>query len=246
VSGREIEDYQEAFARIERRVGQGEADLSRLGFWRLVDRVKLDPRLAAHWAEQVGRIDRVAFERWMRPRFPVWLGNALLLGASAVLVAFVPVAVALARDAAAPEPVLPGLMVVAAAGGLSVTLHDPAHWLVGRLLGIRFTSYFLDGPLRVQPGIKVDYATYLRASPGARAWMHASGALASKVAPFAVFAGAYLPHRAAGYDLFPAWSLWLALGIGIGQILTDVLFSTRKADWKKVRREVRIGRARRV
>jgi hypothetical protein len=246
VAGPEIEDYQDAFARIERRVGEGDADLSRLGFWRLVNSVKLEPRLAAHWADDVGRIDRAAAERWMRPRFPVWLGNAILLGASAVLVAFLPIAVVLARDAATPEPVLPGLMIVAAAGGLSATLHDPAHWLVGRLLGIRFTWYFFDGPLRIQPGIKLDYATYLRASPGARAWMHASGAVVSKVAPFAVFAGAYLPHRAAGYDLFPAWSLWLTLGFGVAQMLTDLLFSTKQADWKKVRREVRIGRARRV
>ena len=242
----EIEDYQDAFDRIEREVEEGRADLSALGFWRLVRRVKRDPALARHWAEEVGRIDRVAFERWIRPRFPVWLGNAVLLVGTAVLVAFVPVAIALARDAAQPEPALPGLMLLAAAGGLSVTLHDPAHWVVGRLAGIRFTSYFFDGPTRIQPGIKVDYASYLRASPAARAWMHASGAVASKVAPFAVFAAAYLPHRAADYDLFPPWAMWGVLAIGVFQIITDLTFSRTKSDWKKVGRELRVGRAQRA
>ncbi len=239
------EDYQDAFARIEREVEEGRADLSRLGFWRLVRQVKRDPALAHHWAEQVGRIDRAAFERWMRPRFPVWFGNAVLLAGSALLVAFVPVAVALAGDASEPEPVLPGLMVLAAGLGLAVTLHDPAHWAVGRLTGIRFTWYFFDGPVRIQPGIKVDYASYLRASPGGRAWMHASGAIASKVAPLAVFAAAYLPHRSAGYDLFPGWAMWGVLGFGILQIVTDLTYSRKRSDWKKVGRELRVARAQR-
>jgi hypothetical protein len=239
----EIEDYQDAFDRIEREVEAGGADLSALGFWRLVRQVKRDPALARHWAENVGRIYRVAFERWIRPRFPVWLGNAVLLAGTAVLVAFVPVATALAGDAAEPEPALPGLMLLVAAGGLSVTLHDLAHWVVGRLAGIRFTSYFLDGPTRVQPGLKTDYASYLRVSPRARAWMHASGAIASKIAPFAVFLAVYLPHRSAGYDLFPSWSLWAVLGIGLIQIFTDAVYSTRHGDWKKFRRERAVARA---
>ena len=34
-----------------------------------------------------------------------------------------------------------------AAGGIwSVSFHCPAHWLVGRAIGIRFTDYFLGGP----------------------------------------------------------------------------------------------------
>ena len=242
----EAEEYQDAFARIEREVEEGRGDLGALGFWRLVRQIKRDPALSHHWAEEVGRIDRAAFERWVRLRFPVWFGNAVLLVGSAVLVAFVPVAVALARDAASPEPVLPGLMLSAAAVGLATTLHDPAHWLVGRLAGIRFDWYFLDGPFRIQPGIKLDYASYLRASPGARAWMHAAGAVASKVAPFAVFAAAYLPHRTANYDLFPPWAMWGTLGFGVLQIVTDLWWSTRKSDWKKVRRELRVARGQRV
>jgi hypothetical protein len=112
-------------------------------------------------------------------------------------------------------------------------------------VGIRFSHYFLDGPLRVQPGLKIDYASYLRASPGRRGWMHASGAVVSKIAPFAVFGAVYLPHRAAGYDLLPAWSLWTILALGVAQLVTDVVSSTKRSDWKKVRRERRVARAQR-
>ncbi len=67
--------------------------------------------------------------------------------------------------------------------------------------------------------------------------------IASKIAPFAVFAVVYLKHRAAGYDLFPSWSLWAILGLGVVQILTDIFFSTKKSDWKKFRRERRVARS---
>ena len=238
-----VEDYQDAFARIEREVDRGNTDLSDLGFWRLVGRVKVEPRLAEHWADVVGRIDLKAFEARRRLRAPVWLGNVVLAGGSAVLVALVPVSVAVGRGDR--ESVLAGVLAVAAAGGLSASLHDLAHWAAGRLVGIRFSHYFLDGPLRVQPGLKIDYASYLRASPVRRGWMHASGAVVSKIAPFAVFGAVYLPHRAAGYDLLPAWSLWTILALGVAQLVTDVVSSTKRSDWKKVRRERRVARAQR-
>jgi hypothetical protein len=250
-----VEEYQEAFARIERQVDAGDTDLRRLGFWRLVRKIKPDPKLSEHWADVVGRIDRKAFERRRRVRFPVWMGNAILLGGSAVLVALVIGAVALARGNRfvygpfeprdlSIDPQVAGALAVIAAGGLSVTLHDVAHWLVGRLARIRFSAYFLNGPFRIQPGLKTDYASYLRATPGGRAAMHAAGAMASKIAPFAVFTAVYLPHRGAGYTLFPSWSLWALLAIGSIQIVTDIVWSTKRSDWMKVRRELRAGRAR--
>jgi hypothetical protein len=135
------------------------------------------------------------------------------------------------------------VLVVVAAVGLSVALHAPAHWLVGRLVGIRFTGWFVGGPLRLTPGVKIDYGSYLRISPRRRAAMHAAGALASKIAPFAVFVPVYLAHRGEGYDLFPSWALWAILGIGVFQIITDLAWSTKVSDWKKVRRELRSGAA---
>jgi len=237
-----IENLQDSFARIEKAVADGDTDLRTLGFWKHVSQVKRDQRLAAHWAEVVGRIDRAAFQARIRPRFPVWLGNSVLVVGTLVFAAAVAVALRLAEGIDRPRPGLAGLLVVVAAGGLAVTVHAPAHWLVGRMAGIRFLAYFLNGPFRIQPGVKTDYASYLRATPGRRAAMHAAGALATKAAPFAVFVPAYLRHASAGYELLPEWSLWAVLGIGLVQIFTDVVWSVRHSDWKKVRREVRVGR----
>lgn len=224
------ETYQEAFARIEAAVDDGASDLAAVGFWRLVARVKAEPMLSTHWAEAAGRIDRAAFEARVRPRFPVWFGNALLLvgtlaGAAAVGLAF-----------ETSSPTVAGLALLFAGGAWSVTLHDLAHWLVGRVLGIRFTCYFLAlRPFPPRPGLKTDYATYLRTSPGKRAWMHASGAVATKLAPFVALA--FWPASDA-----PAWAAWALLGLGALEIATDVAFSLRSGDWKKVRRELRVAR----
>ncbi len=224
IEGQPVEEFQDAFARIEAAVDTGETDLRALGFWRLLAKVKVDPMLSAHWADQAGRIDRKAFEARVRPRFPVWLGNAVLLVGMAVGAA----AVVVSRRAS--NGTVAGVALVVAAGAWSVSVHDLAHWAVGRLAGIRFAHYFFGGPFPPRPGLKTDYATYLRTSPPARAAMHASGAIATKVAPFVALA--FYPSSSA-----PAWAAWITLAIGVLQIVTDVLFSTKTSDWKKVRRE---------
>jgi hypothetical protein len=237
------ETYQDALARIERAVDEGNSALGRLGFWRLVNKIKVEPALSAHWAEVVGRIDRKAFVARTRFRIPVWFGNLVLLLEGLISAALVPVALAIARRSATPEPFLAGLLVVAAAGGLVVAVHGLSHYAVGRMSRIGFHAYFIGGPLKITPTLKIDYESYLKADPGSRATMHAAGALASKVAPFVVFAGAYIPHARAGYDLLPAWSLWAVLALGVLQIVTDIVWSRKHSDWKKVGRELRVARA---
>ena len=224
------ESYQETFERIEAAVDAGESDLGSLGFWRLLARVKIDPALCRHWAEQAGRIDRKAFEARVRPRFPVLFGNlVLMLGMACGAFA---VGVALGTDDAA----VAGIALVFAGLAWSVSFHSPTHWLVGRIVGIGFVAYFFGGPFPPRPGLKIDYASYLRASPVARAWMHGSGAVATKLAPF--IALAFWPA-----SLAPAWTAWALVAIGVFQIVTDVLLSTKTSDWKKVRRELRAARA---
>lgn len=226
--------------RIESAVDTGDTDLSRLGFWRLVALIKRDDELIDRYAEQVGRIDGKAFRARVRLRVPVWVGNSLLLG----LVAVGSVAVILAVRNANANPGQPpevelfsGLALLLAAGAWTVGLHSPTHWVVGRLVGIRFTDYFLGGPPPPRPGLKTDYATYLRASPIARAVMHASGAIATKLAPF--FALIFFATTDAA-----AWARLALLGLGVLLLVTDVLFSTKSSDWKKVRRELAVARAR--
>jgi hypothetical protein len=221
--------YQEAFARIESAVDAGDTDLRALGFWRLVAKVKADEALSDHWAEVAGRIDRTAFEARVRPRFPVWLGNAVLLLGTAVG------AVAIALSLETTSEVTAGVTLVLAAGIWTTVWHDLAHWGAGRLVGIRFLAYFIAWDFPPRPGLKVDYATYLRTPPGARAWMHASGALASKLAPFVALA--LWPASAA-----PAWAAWALVAFGVAQVALDVRYSVRSSDWMRVRRERRFAR----
>ncbi len=223
------ETYEEAFRRIEVALDSGNTDLRGLGFWRLLERVKAEKALALHWAEVAGRIDRRAFESRVRLRVPVWAGNLLLLLGTIAGV----VAVWLATRTT--SELIAGLALVFAGGVWSVTVHDLAHWLVGRTVGIRFSSYFLAGPFPPRPGLKTQYETYLRAEPTARVWMHASGAIATKLAPFAALA--FWPSTVA-----PVWAAWALIALGVLQIATDILFSVRRSDWKRVRRELRVAR----
>ena len=118
-----------------------------------------------------------------------------------------------------------------------MAFHSPTHWLVGYMTSIRFTDYFVGGPPPPRPGLKSDYASYLRADPGSRAWMHASGAIATKLAPF--LALAFWPGSGA-----PWWSAAALIAIGLIAIGTDLVFSVNSSDWKKFRRERAVARAR--
>jgi len=226
-SGVPTADFEAALGRIEAAVDAGDADLRE--FWRLVRRIKADPALAERYADAVGRIDRTAFERRVRPRFPVWFGNGLLNAGTLVAAA------AIVYATQCDNQTVSGALLVAAGGMLTVTLHDPTHWAIGRAAGMRFDCYFLDGPTRVQPGLKTDYASYLRTPPRKRAAMHASGAVASKLAPVVPLAAAPLAHA-------PLWAVLALAGLTVLQVLTDVTFSVKRSDWKKVRRELAVAR----
>ena len=223
-------EFQDAFARIEQALDNGGTGLRELGYWRILRQVKTNRTLSNHWAEVVGRIDQKAFEARHSLRIPVWVGNGVLLVGTAVGVGAIVVATS------TDDPTVSGLALIASGGILSVSLHDLAHWAWGRMVGMRFRCYFLDGPFRIQPGIKTDYASYLRTPPRSRAGMHAAGALASKLAPF-VAAGFWWATSA------PWWALSGLLALGAVQVVTDIVWSTKKGDWKKVRREAQLARA---
>ncbi len=223
------QDLSTELDRIEGAVADGATDLGELGFWRLVKRVKLSPAAVQRYGDQIGRIDAAAFRRGVPRRYPVWLGNLVL--AVGVLAGIGAVAIAVAVS----SEVLKGLALVAAGGIWAVSLHCLAHWVVGRLSGIRFSDYFIGGPPPPRPGLKTDYASYLRAPAERRARMHASGAIATKVAPF-------LPLFFWAAADAPVWSAVVLLAIGAVQIVTDILFSVRSGDWKKVLRERAIAR----
>jgi hypothetical protein len=199
------------------------------GFWKAVDRARRSRRLAEEFADRIAAVDRRSFESQVNLRVPVWIGNVALAagtGAGVFAVALAPRFSGFARS----------LVFLGGFGALAVTTHSLTHWVVGRAMGMRFTHYFLGGPPPPRPGLKIDYSTYLRVPPKRRAVMHASGAVVTKLVPFAL-----IPVAAAQGQ--PRWLIVLLVIAGAGQIVTDVAFSTRTSDWKKVRRELRAAGA---
>ncbi len=205
------------------------AGLAGTGFWKAVTAVKRTPRLVTEFADRIATIDRQAFERWALLTFPIGFGTfAAVLGTAAGVV----LAMLAYRT---PDP-WNGLLLLAGSGAVLVATHGLGHLVVGRLVGIRFTHWFIGTKGRPQPGVKTDYATYLTVGPKARAWMHASGAIVSKIVPFA-----FLPvASSAGV---PGWATTLLVVTGVISIITDILWSTSFSDWKKFRREMAIARA---
>jgi hypothetical protein len=224
----DLEDIERELDRIEAAVAAGDTDLSGLGFWWVVGRVKRDPAAVVRFADRAGRIDTAAFRARVRTRVRPWVGLSILL---LMIVAGAGAVVAASRWTGTWA----GLALVAAGGLWSVGVHVPTHAFVGWLAGIRYTDAFLGPPPPPRPGLKTDYATYLRAEPSLRVWFHASGAVATKIAPFVALA--LWPVTNA-----PGWAAWVLLGVGLLQIGTDVAFSTRSGDWKKVARERRVAR----
>ena len=203
-------------------------DLARLGFWKVVAAAKRDAFFAEAYGERIGEIDRRAFRRAVPLRAPAQVGATVLVVGALVGLAL------LALAPAFPHPWL-DLVLLAGFGAVDVATHGLAHLFVGAAVGIRFTDWFVVLPAKPQPGLKIDYATYLRASARQRAWMHASGAITTKLVPFLVLAYALASDAA-------PWTIWLLVAVGIVQILTDVLLSVRSSDWKKFRREMRLTR----
>lgn len=214
-----------ALDRAEARVDAGQG-LAGTGFWPAVTRVKQDPDLVEQYGPRIARIDDRAFRNWAFLVIPLVPGTVLAVLATLVGLGMVGWAYFL-------EDLVAVLVFYVGFGIVLVATHGLAHLAVGRALGIRFTAWFIGTLKRPQPGVKIDYVSYLRAGPQDRAWMHASGAVVTKIIPFAMLGAAV----AAG---LPWWARWGLVAIGVGSILTDALWSTKTSDWKKYRREMEL------
>jgi hypothetical protein len=212
----------------EAAVGRSEP-LGPTGFWRVVAALKRDPTLRARHADRVAAIDTAAVATWAIGPMPAPVGA--VLATAATLGGLVLVALGYRLD----EPTN-WVSFLAGTGVLLGSTHALAHYVVGRMLGIRFTHWFLLPRGRLVPGgVKIEYESYLRASARRRAWMHASGAIVTKAIPF------LLIGAAVAADL-PGWVPWVLAGLGVGMILNDVFLSTKRSDWMKFAREMRFAR----
>ncbi len=221
---------------IEAKVAEGDYNLKELGFWKIVAQVRRNPKLAEEFGEQIARIDIAAHKAsWIS--VPLWLGHVIeilvtLFGLWLLYLALYH-SISSIRSAA----------LVGATFFLSFSLHPLTHYAVGRVLGINFKYYFLHGLYiffrspgkkwwKLEPSLKVGYASYLRASPKSRVVMHASGAVVTKLTILLVLLFG-IKFNAPVQGII-ATAAMLAL-----YIATDILYSTKSADWSKVKRELR-------
>lgn len=120
-------------------------------------------------------------------------------------------------------------MLYIGALALMATLHPLSHYFTGTISGIRFTHYYLNGPAKVEPTLRIDHISYLKASGKKRALMHISGVLGTLAAPLiAALAAIYKGSNGAAFNLF---ILFLLL------IIFELLTSTKIGDLMKAKRE---------
>ena len=218
------EDVESTLAAIERTLsGDEEATIHGTGFWKVVAVVKRDPELVDPFASRIAAIDQQAFNRWAMVVVPLYVGTLVAVVGSILGLTLIGVA----SSMKAP---LNGLTFLIGMGVLFVTLHSLAHLAVGRAVGIRVTDWFVASFGRPQPGVKIEYQSYLRASPTSRAWMHAAGTVVTKLVPFVLIPAALAAD-------VPDWTIWGLVIFGFVGLITDFFWSGKHGDWKKFKRE---------
>lgn len=112
---------------------------------------------------------------------------------------------------------------------LMTTLHPLSHYITGSLIGIKFTYYYLNGPARIEPTLKIDYFSYLKTTPKRRALMHASGVIGTVIAP--LIAALIALSKGVPSAAFNLFILFLLL------IIFELLTSTKIGDLMRAKRE---------
>ncbi|MDQ3783116.1 MAG: hypothetical protein M3349_09305, partial [Actinomycetota bacterium] len=187
---------EEILSRCQRLLDVGDRpDLGAEGFWKAVGWVKRHPDEVDRFAEPIAAIDRTSFTRAVGAHVSIGLGEALLWTGTVASLVLIGAGYFLASP-------WDWLVFGAGAGLLLLATHPLAHLVVGQVVGIGFTHVYSGFGGLPQPGAKIDYASYLRTPARQRAWMHASGAIVTKVIPFLLVPAAWAA------DL-PAWMPWL-------------------------------------
>lgn len=224
-------DAEEILSRYEWELDKGfTIDLWGQGFWKVVAWVKRRPEEVEVFADRIAHIDQAGFDQGVGSSLPIRSGAALLGGVSVVSLALIGLTYYVDQP-------WNWLVFGVGIGILLIATHPLAHLVVGRILGIQFTKLFMgfERQLIPEPGVKIDYATYLRAPARRRAWMHASGAITSKLVLLLSIPVVFTA------DL-PQWVLWVLLAAAALTIIVDVVWSTKFSDWKRFRREMSVAR----
>jgi hypothetical protein len=185
-------------------------------FWGIIDLVKRDRIKDDEVLGLIAGISQKRFREKVSFTLSVPFGNLLgiVLTIAAIVLAFL---------------VNSDWILYISALMLLTTLHPLSHYLTGTLLGIKFMRYYLNGPAKFEPTLKIDYFSYLKVSAKARALMHASGVIGTLIGPLA--AAAIALGKGASAAASYLFILFLAL------IVFELLTSTKTGDLMRAKRE---------
>ena len=203
---------------LKSRLGELEIKYSGKELRAIVNQVKKDKLNDYTLLEQIENISQKKFREKVSLTLSVPAGNLLesVITIAAAVMAF---------------RISPEWMLYLSALILMTTLHPLAHYATGLISGIRFTHYYLNGPARIEPTLRIDYASYLKASGRKRALMHASGVIGTLAAP--LIAAAIAVNRGAGGAAGNLFILFLLL------LVFELLTSTKIGDLMRAKREYR-------
>lgn len=201
---------------LKERVKNLEKNYSGKEFLSVVNKIKKDKLNDDELLMQIENLSRKRFEEKVSFTLGLFTGNLLEIIAT---IAAVVLAFRINTD----------WILYLCALILMVTLHPLSHYLTGRLSGIGFTHYYLNGPARIEPTLRINYFSYLKAGGMKRALMHASGVIGTLAAPLIVALIA-LEKGASGVAMNLMYFFLLL-------IVFEFLTSTKIGDLMKAKRE---------
>jgi hypothetical protein len=235
-------EIEEVLINVESELDRGNYEAVRnLGFWRVVRAAKKDPEIGEKFAEMIGEVDKILFDSKARIKLDFRVGTIIeLIGAV--------IGVVLLYFGATFTGILSTILYAASAIVLMTALHPISHIIAANRFGIKFHFYFLNGPMLIEPTLKVDYSTYLKAPPKSRALFHLVGAVNSIMVTLFVLVVVMLDPATMGVTVTALAALWLAttaseifplLFIKLG--IPKILFADfRKSDSYRALREWRM------
>ncbi len=185
-------------------------------FWAVVNQVKKDRINDDALLEQIANISQQRFREMVSFTLSIPAGNLL---ESVTTIAAIALAYQMSSE----------WMLYLSALILMTTLHPLSHYIIGSLIGIRFTHYYLNGPAKIEPTLKIDYFSYLKASGKKRALMHVSGVIGTVAAPLIIALIAL--DKGAGSAASNLFIIFLLL------VVFELLTSTKIGDLMRARRE---------
>lgn len=223
-----IDEIEIKLKEIEEEVNKGNLKLKKLGFWEIVEEARKDKKIADMYGKKIAEINRKVFERKWKWKFPPYMGIILLLIISGFVIYL---HFYLANDIYQLSIYLPIESFI-----LSASLHTPVQYITGRLLGIKFIYIYPRGiymfqrkstsKIKIEPALKVDYESYLKASPIKRAIMHVSGAIFTIATVYFFFIYSIVIKAY-------IWSISVCGAIAIIYTLTDIFYSAKMAAFKR-------------